>query len=96
MQGIVIEADILPEWLCTSFREEDGTVYLPCAAFGNEQEALLCLGYDGVRMVVDEGHVYAPSEWLAREHPQHAEAIRFMADRVRTAQVQPEAHQPMA
>ncbi len=89
MQGIVIEADALPEWLRTSYRDTDGTVYLPCAAFGNEWQVSLCLAHDNVRTVVGEGHVYAPSERLAREHPRWAREIRLAARRVRDARIGP-------
>lgn len=87
MEGFVIVGSGLPEWLRTFFVDDRGEVYLPCAAFGNEQMATLCLVYDGVPVVQDAGHVYAPSWWLIKEHPQSADAIRVMATKGREGSI---------
>ena len=79
MRQIVIESPLLEEWLRTAFVDDRGRVFLPCGAFDNELEALLCISHDGVPMVRHEGHVYAPSSWLAREYPRHAQAIDTIA-----------------
>jgi hypothetical protein len=78
----VFVTDRLPRWLRTAFVHEDGEVYLPCGAFGNEAVALVCLATDGVTFVQDEGHVYAPSAWLAALYPNLANNIRAIAGNV--------------
>lgn len=90
MHEIVIEgegSDVLSEWLRTSFIGDDGTVYLPCGAMGDENQALLCLAYDGVSYVQHERHIYAPAWWLRKEHPQHTHLIDVMCKKILTCQV---------
>ena len=79
MDRIVIESTKLPEWLRVAFVDEDGEVFLPCGAFGEEWLALLCLASDGVPFVRDGKHIYAPASWLAELHPGLAEAIWTVA-----------------
>ncbi len=74
-----------PEWLRTSFRDGRGEVFLPCGVFASEQIAFLFLAHDGVPVVRDAGHVYAPTSWLTREYPKHAEAINIIAAKLRAA-----------
>ena len=91
MTRVVINDPKLPEWLRTSFVDDDGRVFLPCGAFGNELTALLCLGHDGEPLVRDGKHVYATAPWLAKEHPQLAEVIdkiaKSVASKIRASQV---------
>ena len=72
----------LPLWLRTSFVGSDGTVYLPAAAFMNEQAAMLCAGHDGISIVSDKKHIYLPSSWLASEYPENREDIEAIVVRV--------------
>ncbi len=69
----------LPEWLCTFFVDENDEVLLPCGAFGDELQAVLCLGYDNQSFVRDGDHAYAPARWLAGNYPNHAEKIKIIA-----------------
>jgi hypothetical protein len=85
MEQVVIESQLLGKWLRPAFLDDDGQVFLPCGAFANELRSLLCLAHDGVPMVRDEGHIYAPASWLAEEHPGCAEAIGTIAANVRKA-----------
>lgn len=82
MDRIVFESTKLPRWLRVAFVDEDGQVFLPCGAFGNETLAMLCLGADGVPFVRDGKHIYAPASWLAELHPRLAEAIQTVASNV--------------
>jgi len=83
MIRLVIDGTELPRWLRTSFADDDGQVFLPCGAFGNELTALLCLAHDGEPLVRDGKHVYATASWLAKEHSSLADAINKIAARVR-------------
>ncbi len=85
MDEIVIESPHLESWLRTSFVDNAGQVFLPCGAFGDEREAMLCVAHDGVPVVRHEGHVYAPSTWLAREYRRHAHVIETIAARITRA-----------
>ena len=82
MEQIVIESPLLDQWLRTAFVDDDGQVFLPCGAFGNELKALLCISHDGVALVRHEGHIYAPVSWLAREYPRYAKAIDTIVARI--------------
>ncbi|MCD4825946.1 MAG: hypothetical protein K8S55_15245 [Phycisphaerae bacterium] len=82
MEQITLENNSMPEWLRTAFRDDD-EVYLPCDAFADKQIALLGIAFDNVPFVQDHGHLYAPASWLAKEYPQHAEAINTIADSVK-------------
>ena len=66
----------LEAWLRTFFVTDDGDVYLPCGAFGDESLAVLSLGFDGQSFVTDGGHAYAPATWLVKNYPHYAEAIK--------------------
>lgn len=72
----------LPLWLRTSFVGSDGVVYLPAAAFMNEDAAMFCAGHDGISMVSDKKHLYLPSPWLAAEIPEHRADIEAIAQRI--------------
>ena len=82
MERFVIESPLTEEWLRTTFVDVDGQVFLPCGALDNELTALLCISHDGVPFVQHQGHIYAPSSWLAREYPRYAQTIETIADRV--------------
>jgi hypothetical protein len=87
VKGFVIESDLLPEWLRAFFVDDDGEVFLSCGAFDNERMAFLCMAHDGVPMVRDEGHVYAPASWIAKQYPCHADAVRTIAENAREKSV---------
>lgn len=82
MQGFVIDgpgAEKISAWLRTCFWDTDSDVYLPCGAFASEKDAYLRLAFDGISIVWSEGHIYAPSSWLAREYPKRAREIEIIA-----------------
>ena len=83
MEEIVVESDLLEEWLRTAFLDDDGQVFLPCGACDDELSQVLSLIHDRVPVVRHEGHVYAPASWLAKEHPRFAETIDTIAASVR-------------
>lgn len=83
MQGYVIEGDALKEWLRTHFVDDEGEIYLPCGAFGDERTAHYCLLHDRVPYVHEQRHLYAPVTWLISHHRQHADTIRAMAAQIR-------------
>jgi len=84
LEKFIVEGDELPQWMRTSFVDANGEIYLACGAVGNEMSVSLCMAHDGVTMVRDGGHAYAPVTWLAREYPRHADEVRKIAEIVRT------------
>ena len=80
MQHVVIESNVLEEWLRTTFVDDDGQIFLPCGAFGDELQALLSLTHDGVPIVQHQRHIYAPASWLAKEHARHASTINAIVE----------------
>ena len=81
MEGYVLEDDALPEWMRTTFVDEDGRMFLPCGIFTDELTATLCIANDGVPLVRHEGHVYAPASWLEREYAGYAHVGRTIVAR---------------
>jgi hypothetical protein len=73
----------LAAWQTRAGLAEDGTVYLPAAICGNEQQVFMCATWDGVPLLSWGGHVYLPSDWLAEEYPLHADDVNHIAQRVR-------------
>jgi len=77
-----------PEWMRTSFIQEDASgpdidrVWLPIAVFGNEKELILSALYDGVFVMQDQGHAYAPASWIMRERRGLAAQIKTIANRM--------------
>ncbi len=63
----------IPEWIRSAALADDGRVYMPAAACGNETQALLAAGFDGVDMLMDDNHLYLPTDWMAREYPNLAD-----------------------
>ena len=77
-----------PEWMRTSFIQEDASgpdidrVWLPIAVFGNARELFLSACYDGVPIVQDQGHAYAPASWIMRERRGLADQIKTVVNRI--------------
>ena len=88
MDQITVGPDTLPEWMRTSFLDDDGELFLPCGALADEQIALLCIVHDRVQVVKHHGHIYAPASWLAKEYPHHAETINAIVASVMDAELQ--------
>lgn len=70
----------MPTWRRSAGIDEEGRVYAPAALAGNEQRVFLCASWDGVPMASHLKHVYLPTTWLAREHPD----LREVCERIET------------
>jgi hypothetical protein len=74
----------IPAWARSAAITKDGTVYLPAAICGNENQAMMAATWDGgVPLLQRDEHLYLPADWMAQEYPQEAENIQHIADRVR-------------
>lgn len=84
---IKVEADGFKEWQKLSFYDDEhDRVYLPAAVVGsNEMVVFFCASHDGVGMIRDGGHLYVPTDWMAKEYPDTAEVCRLVEERVRAA-----------
>lgn len=72
------------KWKRSSLWVPDGRVFMPAAIWMDERAAILCASHDGNQtLVMDKGHVYVSSDWLANEFPKYAEDIRSIADNIR-------------
>jgi hypothetical protein len=88
MKTFIAEGNLktrLPKWLRTSFIDDDGTLFLPCAMFHNERASFLCMSFDGAPMVMDANHVYAPVWWLEQEYPKLKEEIQMISNKILSA-----------
>jgi hypothetical protein len=63
----------IPKWKRTLAVSDDGTVYMPAAAAGDENAVGMCASYDGVSAVVIQRHLFLPTSWLTREYPEVAD-----------------------
>ena len=63
----------IPKWKRTLAVSDDGTVYMPAAAAGNENEVGMRASFDGVSAVVISKHLFLPTNWLTREYPDVAD-----------------------
>lgn len=76
--------DRIPRWCRSAALAADGTIYAPAAMTDNEQAAIHAAAWDGdVPMVIDDGHAYLPTRWLAREFPHIADICDRIEARVR-------------
>lgn len=73
-----------PDWLRSAAMDDAGTVFAPAAMLGNEDAALLMAGFDGMTLIVDDGHAYLPIDWIARERPDLADVCELVGRRVRS------------
>jgi hypothetical protein len=73
-----------PEWQrSAALDSETDTVFMPAAATGNEQKASLCASFDGTSAVIDAGHIYLPTRWIASEYPDMADLCLKIEGKVR-------------
>jgi len=72
-----------PKWKRTFGVLDERTVFLPAIIAGNEQAVLLSAGFDGVEVAQEFGHLYVPTEWMAREFPSTAEICAAAEDYAR-------------
>jgi hypothetical protein len=63
---------------------DDGTVFIPAAIAGHEQQAVLCATWDGtVPLVIDDDHAYLPAQWMAREYPEIADICHVIEEQTK-------------
>lgn len=77
-----IEKEIPPEfknrvkkWAMRCAVDDEGIIYLPSLLVGSEMDVLLRAGFDGISCIIDGGHRYYPSDWMAKEFPERAENL---------------------
>jgi hypothetical protein len=70
---------LIPQWQRSAAVDSDGTVFVPAVIAGNEMAVLMAAGWDGnVPAVMDDGHVYLPAQWIAKEYPDTAEVCHLI------------------
>jgi hypothetical protein len=62
-----------PAWMRRVILAPDGTIYLPVAFGGDEQEMTARAIRDGVYPVTSQAHTFAPADWLAKVAPEKAD-----------------------
>jgi hypothetical protein len=79
-----------PEWYRSGALAGDGTVFIPAAiasgyAAGRQGEdrVLLMAASDGIPVVLDDGHLYAPAGWVASICPGMADVCALIERGVR-------------
>jgi hypothetical protein len=75
----------VPEWVRSACLADDGRVFAPAIVAGDEMRVLLCAAHDGVSLILDDGHAYLPTDWLAREYPEVADVCARIESRLRDA-----------
>jgi hypothetical protein len=51
-------------------------IFLYGGMYGNQQLILLMANFDGVRILMQNGHVYVPTEWLMEAFPARRQRIK--------------------
>jgi hypothetical protein len=69
-----------PKWARSLAIGEDGTVFIPAVAAGNEMRAFLCASWDGVACIISDEHPYLPAEWMARKFPEARDVVAHLND----------------
>jgi hypothetical protein len=77
--------ETVPEWVRSACLNDDGRVFAPAIVAGDEMRVLLCAAFDGVSLILDDGHAYLPTDWLAREYPEVADVCARIESRLRDA-----------
>lgn len=72
-----------PEWRRSFGISAKGTVFVPAAMAGDDEElhVMLCASADGQGSAVYLDHHFVPSAWLKREFPKHSELIEIIEAR---------------
>lgn len=88
MKRFIAEGNLkkqLPKWIRTSFIDDGGTLYLPCAMFDSEKAAFFRIGFDCAPVILDKNHAYAPVWWLMQEYPKHENEIQMIREKILNA-----------
>lgn len=75
-----------PEWRRSFGISDKGTVFVPAAMAGDEEElhVMLCASGDGQDTAVYLDHHYVPSAWLKREFSKHFELVEIIEARAQS------------
>jgi hypothetical protein len=78
----------IPRWSRSVALASDGTIFAPAAMTDDSEKAVfLKAGWDGnIPAVVDQGHVYLPTWWIAREYPEVADICGMMESKIKSNQ----------
>jgi hypothetical protein len=71
-----------PAWMRSAGKAEDGTLFVPGAAAGPENQVFLAASFDGIPLAYFEGHLFVPADWLIREYPETIELVELIAKRL--------------
>lgn len=52
---------------------DDGVIFAPGAAMGDEVTVEMCAHYDGMPCITYKKHLFVPIEWMRKEDPASAE-----------------------
>ena len=64
------------------YDEDSGEVLLCADAFGGEMRNLICMTFDGIRLVYAYGRLFCPASWLKNEFPALAGDIEVIVGKV--------------
>lgn len=68
----------VPKWARRVAVASNGTVFVPGLIAGNPTTIFICASCDGTAALVAGNHAYYPADWIAREFPKAAEAVRHI------------------
>jgi len=61
-------------------KTDDGVLFVETTGMINRDEVLLCAGFDGMPVVVNDGDTFLPAQWIASEFPEYARCINKLID----------------
>jgi hypothetical protein len=75
---VEVDGDELPRWkrrVCW----HHGMVFVPASLADRSEESVFWrASYDGVPIIKEDGHLYCPTVWLAREYPANADICEMI------------------
>ena len=72
----------VPAWGRRCAFDAEGTLWVPAVLGGNETAVLLACGFDATPTIINKGHIYVPSAWMAKEFPALAELMERIRENV--------------
>lgn len=74
----------LPKWKRTAAIDMDGVVFAPAGLINKRENVIFFnASFDGIRCVMDNGHLYFPTTWLAQEHPDWSAIMQAIENRMK-------------
>jgi hypothetical protein len=73
----------LPKWFRTTGLSDDGVVYIPAAALGDENFVFYSALFDGTSVAIDNERLYINTKWLVQQFPDFANELTSLEQKIK-------------